>query len=247
MTLLLPLLAAGVGAIAGSFIANLCLRWPRGESVVSGRSRCESCGSTLAARDLVPILSWTLNGGRCRSCGAAIDPLHWRVELAAASLAGAALFLMPGWGGAALALFWLLLLPSAVLDARHYWLPDSLTLATALAGLAIGGVVTGLALPDRLIGGLAAFAGLALVAALYRRLRGRDGLGAGDPKFFGAIGLWTGWQALAPILLVASLVGLAAALLMRRGRFARLPFGTLLAIAAILWTGMTAAAQGPAL
>ncbi|WP_197417796.1 prepilin peptidase, partial [Sphingomonas sp. CCH21-G11] len=91
-------------------------------------------------------------------------------------------------------------------------------------------------LTDRLIGGAAGFALLWSVAAVYQRLRGRVGLGGGDPKLFGAIGLWLGWRALPMVLLAACLIGLAVALVMRlRGRdvtaTTRLPLGTLLAVA----------------
>ena len=128
-----------------------------------------------------------------------------------------------------------------MLDTRHYWLPDSLTIVMALAGLLLGEYATGASLIERLIGGAAGFAGLWLVGALYRSLRDREGLGAGDPKLFGAIGLWAGWQSLPPILLIAALLGLAVALLQGRSRLDRMPFGTLLAVGAMLWTAFDAA------
>lgn len=230
------LAGAMLGSIAGSFIATLCIRWARGERVARGRSHCDACGSPLAPRDLVPFLSLALAGGRSRCCGVAVDPLHSRVELMAAGLGGLAMALAPDERGAALALFAWLLLPLALLDARHFWLPDRLTVALALAGLVLGQFVSGHALPDRLIGGAVAWASLALLGGLYRRLRGRDGLGMGDAKLFGAIGLWTGWMALAPILLVASLAGLAVAMLAGKAAGDRLPFGTLLAAGAFLWS-----------
>lgn len=246
MTILAVAAAAVAGAIVGSFLATLIVRWPRGEPVVTGRSACDSCKRRLGAAELVPILSGLASGGRCRSCGAAIEPTHLRVELAAAGLAALALALQPNAQGAAAAAFWLLLLAPAVLDARHYWLPDALTLAIALGGLLAGGIATGAPLPDRLAGGAAGLAGLWLVGELYRRARGRHGLGAGDPKLLGAIGLWTGWQALAPILLAAALAGLAAAIAQRRSRFDRMPFGTLLAGGAFVWTAVRLSGAVPA-
>ena len=245
MTLLLPLLGAAAGSLVGSFIATLCIRWPRGEQALSGRSHCDSCGRNLAAYELVPILSWAANRGKCRTCGASIAALHPQIEVAGALLAGLALLLSPGWAGAALALLWLFLLPLAILDARHFWLPQSLTLATAVGGVVLGGLATGATLADRLIGGAAGVASLGAIAFVYRRARGREGLGAGDPKLLGAIGLWTGWQALAPMLVIASVGGLILALAMSRGRLDRLPFGTLLSAAAFLWTGLMAALFRP--
>ena len=244
MSILWPLGGVVAGAMAGSFIATLCLRWPRGEQAMSGRSICDGCQRPLGPAELVPVISALILRGRCRTCGAAIPRFHLQVELIAACLGGVALALEPNFRGAALALFWLLLLPSALLDARHYWLPDRLTLAIAAGGMALGGLVSGAALADRLIGGGVGFAALWLIAQAYRRARGREGLGSGDPKLFGAIGLWTGWSALAPILLVASLLGLAVALLMRRSALDRMPFGTLLAAAGIIYTAAMAAGFG---
>jgi leader peptidase (prepilin peptidase)/N-methyltransferase len=178
--------------------------------------------------------------GRCRSCGAAIPKLHISIEVGAAALAALAVALQPSLHGAALATFWLLLVAPAVLDARHHWLPDPLTAVLALAGLGIGGVATGSSITERLIGGAAGFLALWFIAFSYRRSRGREGLGAGDPKLLGAIGLWTGWLALPAVLLIAALAGLAVAVAQGRSRLDRMPFGTLLAAAAVLWTAVLA-------
>jgi leader peptidase (prepilin peptidase)/N-methyltransferase len=187
---------------------------------------------------LLPLLSFLFRKGRCGRCRAAIDPLHVQVETLCALLAGAALLLEPNGRGLALAAFWLLLAAPAVLDARHHWLPDRLTLLIATIGLPLGTLVSEQPLVDRLLGGSAGFLALWLIGEAYRQLRGRTGLGSGDPKLLGAIGLWAGWQALPPLLLVASLLGLTTALVQRRSRLDRLPFGTLLSVAAIVWTAL---------
>ena len=228
---------AVLGAIIGSFVATLVIRWPQARSVVGGRSACDGCGRTLRAVELVPLLSAAMQRGRCRSCESAIDPRHWQIELIAATLGAIAGLAVPGPVALAGAAFGWLLLALAALDATEFWLPDPL-----VALLAVGGAVTGLIgvappLPDRLIGGAAGFGGLWLIAFAYRRLRGREGLGGGDPKLFGAIGLWLGWAMLPAVLLLAALVGLAAVLVARIGGRAvrmdsQVPFGTLLAIAA---------------
>ena len=92
-------------------------------------------------------------------------------------------------------MFGWLLLALAALDVAEFWLPDALTGALALAGLASIAVAPP-DWPDRLIGGVAGFASLWLIGFAYRRLRGREGLGGGDPKLLGAIGLWVGWAML---------------------------------------------------
>ena len=241
MNLLFAAAGAVGGAIVGSFLATLLIRWPRGEQVISGRSRCDSCGRSLGTFELVPILFALLARGRCRTCGAAIAKVHLGIELTAAALAATALLLQPNLNGVAIAAFWLLLLAPAVLDAKHFWLPDRLTLLLAAAGLLLGQFVSAAAFVDRLIGGAAGFVALWLIASAYRRIRGRTGMGAGDPKLLGAIGLWTGWQALPLVVLLGAMAGLAFAIGQRRSRSDQMPFGALLALGAIAWTGARAA------
>ncbi len=232
------LVGSGLGAIIGSFIATLVLRWPSGRSVVGGRSQCDGCGRQLRASELIPLLSFVAARGRCRRCKAAIARFHPLVELSAAALGGVALWLVPEWRGIVAALLWWQLLTIALLDARHLWLPDRLTGLLAASGLALGGLLVGTPLIDRANGGAAGFAVLAAIAFCYRRVRGREGLGGGDPKLLGAIGCWLGWGALAPIVLIAALIGLGVALAGRKHRFDALPFGTFLAAATIIWSGL---------
>ncbi len=225
-----------LGAIIGSFVAALVIRWSDDRSVTRGRSACDSCGTTLRAIELVPLLSALVQRGRCRTCGAAISPVHWRIELAALAIGAVAGWVGAGPVGLAGAVFGWLLLALGALDLLAFWLPDRLTGALAAAGLATGFWFDP-PLADRAIGGAVGFGALWLIAAAYRRLRGRDGMGGGDPKLFGAIGLWLGWQMLPAVLLIASMVGLGVVLAAHlRGRAVAadtaLPFGTLLAIAA---------------
>ena len=222
--------------IAGSFLATLVLRWPQ-QRAMGGRSVCDGCGRTLTWRELVPLLSWVGQRGRCTTCGARIDPAHPVIELLCAVAGGAGMAVAPGAVGATGALFAWLLIALAALDLRHFWLPDRLTLALAVAGLSAGFIDPAVSMLDRLIGGLVGYAALAGIALAYRLVRKREGLGGGDPKLLGAIGLWLGWQSLPFVLLGASGAGLAAVgLLMLRGKTVstsmRLPFGTLLAVAA---------------
>jgi leader peptidase (prepilin peptidase)/N-methyltransferase len=235
---LAPVLLALLGAIIGSLLATLVLRWPQGRSVLTGRSACDGCGRTLAPRDLVPIASALLSRGRCRACGGHIDPIHWQVELACAGVGlGAGLSAGDPLHALAGAIFGWLLVTLATLDWRDFWLPDRLTGLLALAGVGTGlrGLTPGL--DERLIGGAAGFAVLWAIARGYRLLRGRDGMGGGDPKLFGAIGLWLGWRMLPPVLLLAGLVGFGIVLFRHLtgravARDDALPLGTLLAVAA---------------
>jgi leader peptidase (prepilin peptidase) / N-methyltransferase len=229
----------GAGLIVGSFLGLVSLRLPRGVDIVAGRSRCDGCGRPLAPWRLVPVLSYALSRGRCTGCGAAIPGRYPLIEGAAGGLGVWAALGQPTPLAAALTalLGWQLLL-IAVIDAEHFRLPDRLTLPL----LATGGVAAGLldhtALADAVIGAVVGFAGLWLLAVAYRRLRGRDGLGDGDPVLLAAAGAWVGWIGLPSVLLWASAAGLsvvAARLLVGRTVSGgdRMPFGPFLA--AGLW------------
>jgi leader peptidase (prepilin peptidase)/N-methyltransferase len=159
-----PVALGLLGAILGSFIAALVIRWPEGRSVMRGRSQCDACGVTLRPRDLVPLLSAALSRGRCRACGAAIDPLHWQIELAALWIGVAAGLTIGGPVALAGAAFGWLLLALAALDITEFWLPDRLTATLALAGLATGLLGIDPSLSDRLIGGATGFAALWAIA-----------------------------------------------------------------------------------
>lgn len=237
---LVILLVAGavLGAVFGSFIAVIAIRWPAGRSAMKGRSVCDGCGAPIAAARVVPVASYLLQRGRAACCGARIDPLHLVAEIAGALIGLSSLLLAPDlYDAIAGAIFGWLLLSLALLDARHFWLPDKLTATLALTGLAAGLLDIAPSVEDRLIGGVAGYAVFALVRFGYRRLRGREGMGGGDVKLFGAIGLWLGWQTLPLLLFGAAAAGLLwSAIGLVRGKrltaTARLPFGVFLAVSA---------------
>ncbi|WP_294319074.1 A24 family peptidase [uncultured Sphingomonas sp.] len=234
-----PILLGIVGAVFGSFIATVAIRWPAGRSVLAGRSACDGCGRTLTAFELVPLLSFVALRGRCRTCGTRIAPGHVVTEILGAGIGIVAGMVAPGAEGVAGAACGWLLLALGAIDLAALWLPDALTGALAVVAIAGGAAGLGVDLHARLIGGIAGFGVLWLVAELYRRVRGRIGLGGGDPKLFGAIGLWLGWRALPQVLLFAALTGLAVVLALtlagrRMTANDRLPLGTLLAGAAFL-------------
>ncbi len=229
-------LSGGVlGAIIGSFLATLILRWPAGRSVMRGRSACDHCGTTLTVRDLVPLFSAMALRGKCRTCGAGINPFHGWVEAACGIIGALTIGFASDISGLAWALFGWLLLTLAILDWRHFWLPDALTLPLAFLGFTLGIWANDVQLVDRIIGAALGYGALLLLSISYRAIRKREGLGLGDAKLLGALGAWMGWQALPFILLIASVLGLIVMLLTGRatGRTARVPLGTFLALAAL--------------
>jgi leader peptidase (prepilin peptidase)/N-methyltransferase len=142
----------------------------------------------------------------------------------------------PGAYGVAGAVFGWWLLALLVLDVEHMWLPDRLTLPLGLAGMAAGWWLS-MPLVDSLIGAAAGWASLAGLAAGYKALTGRTGIGGGDPKLFAAIGAWLGWFALPFVLVLAATLGLLLVLYDRLSgrpvtRYSRVPLGALLAAAA---------------
>lgn len=235
MTLVWPILLGVLGLVFGSFIAVLAMRWPEGRSALAGRSHCDGCAAELRWFELVPVASFVVQRGRCRRCGARIDRFHLAIEALGGMIGIAAGLVSPGIEGAAGAVFGWLLLALGAIDARAFWLPDPLVAVLAVAGLASAAVVAEPALTDRLVGGAGGYGVLALAAGIYSRVRGRMGLGGGDPKLFGAIGLWLGWRALAPVMLVAALTGIGVAVMRGMRRDDRLPLGSLLAASAFLW------------
>lgn len=232
-----PLLAA---PFVGSFVATLAWRLPRGASAMRGRSACPACGTVLRGVDLVPVFGWLWRCGHCRTCNAPIAVHYPLTELAALGLAAWAAWVLPaGWAQWAVCGLGWALLALALIDARHFLLPDALTLPLVPAGLAValaGGASWPVPARDALIGAGAGYLALLGVAWLYRRLRGREGLGRGDAKLLAGAGAWTGWTGLPSVVLIAALaaLGWVAAAWLIRGRRPRLgrrvAFGVFLAL-----------------
>lgn len=223
----------------GSFLGVLIRRLPAGVAISRGRSRCETCGVTLRARDLVPLASWLAAGGRCRHCGAPLGWFYPGVELAALAIALLSVALDRGLWAWLDCLFgwWLLVL--GWIDLRRFMLPDVLTLPLVLAGLAAALLWSPEDLESRALGAVFGYLSLAAIAFLYRRLRGREGLGGGDSKLFAAAGAWVGAAALPSVLFLAAFFALAGAGAWvaaghRLRRHSALPFGPFLALAAWL-------------
>jgi leader peptidase (prepilin peptidase)/N-methyltransferase len=236
----LILVLAGAGLIVGSFVGLVTLRLPLGETVVHGRSRCGGCDRPLPPWCMIPVMSYLASGGRCAACRAPIPRRYPLLELACAGIGIWAALSQPTPLAAGLTalLGWQLLL-IAVIDAEHFWLPDRLTLPLLATGLLATLALDRTAPLDSVIGAATGFAGLWLLARAYRSLRGREGLGGGDPFLLAAAGAWVGWIGLPSVLLWASAAGLSlvAARLLTGGRVSgsdRLPFGPFLALGAWL-------------
>ncbi|HEY1223655.1 MAG TPA: A24 family peptidase [Brevundimonas sp.] len=234
--MVLPILLALFGLIVGSFIAAVSVRLPRDEGFVTGRSRCMSCEKPLKAWHLVPVLSWLALRGRCGHCGARIAWRYPVIEITAALIGLWAALHGASWlmVGATAVLGWQLLL-IAIIDGENFWLPDGLTLPLIATGLAASWLIGLEPLLNAVIGAVAGFATLWLIGWLYKRVRGREGLGGGDPFLFAGAGAWVGWMGLPSVLLWASAAAfsvVAARLLMRRSVAGtdRLPLGVFLAI-----------------
>jgi leader peptidase (prepilin peptidase)/N-methyltransferase len=232
---LLPIIAA---PFVGSFLGLVVRRLPEGASIVAPRSRCDHCGAALTVRDLVPILSWAWSRGKCRQCGARLGWFYPAIEAAAVAIAAASVLADAG-DPARLWLDCLLgwaLLTAAWIDVERLILPDVITLPLVLAGLAATAWETRDSLTDHALAAALGYLLFRAVAYVYRRLRGRDGLGEGDAKLLAAGGAWLGLLSLDWLVLAAAGIGLAGvAIAWLAGRrldlAGALPFGAALALA----------------
>jgi len=234
--------AAILGAVVGSFLGAALERLPQGRSIVTGRSACDGCGKALTVAELVPVLSWLIQRGKCRACDARIGGWQLACELGGAGVSiGALLLAREGLVLPAMLLGWQLLL-LALLDLRHLWLPRLLTawLAGSGAMVALARAWTAQDLAPVLIGAGGAavgFLSLWVIARFYLKARGREGMGGGDPPLLGAIGLWAGPLGVVETMFGASIIGIMAAIVMLVSKRkidaeTALPLGTCLAAAA---------------
>ena len=209
---LATLLAIVVAPFVGSFLGVVVERLPAGRPLLLGRSACATCGRRLGASELVPLVSWLRQRGRCRCGRVALSPFYPAIELAALAVALSAAWVLAGWLlWASLALGWTLLALAAI-DLRHYLLPDVLTLPLIPAGLALAWTIAPGLVPAHAAGAALGFAAFLAIATVYRWLRGRHGLGMGDAKLLAAAGAWLGWAALPSVVVLAAASALALAL-----------------------------------
>lgn len=242
----LYLIAGLLGAILGSF-ANVCIvRMPRGQSIVRPRSRCPRCDRQLAWWENIPLLSFALLRGRCRTCREPISMRYPAVEVVCLVLA------LGSWWYFRhplpfLVYYCLLLVPLVIvtfIDLEHRIIPDEIS----LSGIAVGIGANTLLAPagarldatiDSVLGAAAGGLVLFLVAAAYEKLKKQEGLGGGDIKLIAMLGAFFGWRASIFILLfssiLGSIVGLLVILVLRKDMKYAIPFGPFLAAAGVVY------------
>jgi leader peptidase (prepilin peptidase) / N-methyltransferase len=226
--------ATVLGALIGSFLNVVIHRLPRGESLVTPGSHCPACGAPVRSFDNVPVLSWLVLRGRCRSCGAPISMRYPAVELLTAASFAAVVAVRGFDDGLWLELpFAACLIALAGIDLDHKLLPNKIVYPMAAYGLLVSLIVVTDDFPEHLIAGVGAFAFLLLAVLAYP-----SGMGMGDVKLAGAMGLYLG-VSVVPALLAAFFTGtvFGLAVIAREGAEARkkaVPFGIFLAIGGLV-------------
>ncbi len=227
------------GLCVGSFLNVLIYRLPKGEEFVKTPSHCMTCGHSLSWYENIPLVSWLVQGGKCRHCGVKLSAQYPIVE----ALNGA-MWLLTGilyWGDwLTVALYcglFSMLLTLTVIDWRTFTIPNGVNLTIFILGLVR--LVTDLGnWPLYVIGMLS----VSLVFVLLYILTRGNGLGMGDIKLVGAAGLLIGWQNMLLAVLVGSVSGAVIhSIRMRGGEGHKLAFGPYLA--AGIW--LAALAGGP--
>lgn len=227
-----------MGLMIGSFM-NVCIyRLPRHMSPVRPRSGCTTCGYMLAWYDNIPIASYLALRGRCRGCGEPISIMYPVIEaITGLMFLGAYLLYGPSALLLARLLFGCTMIVLFVIDLQHKILPNVITLPGIVAGLLLS-EVAGPGWQASLLGGLAGGGVLWAIAEIYYRVRKEEGLGMGDVKMLAMIGTFLGWRLVLPTLMLASLggtvVGLGVMLAKRESLKYALPFGTFLAVGALV-------------
>ncbi len=198
------------------------------------RSRCPSCGHTIAWHENIPLLSYLWLRGRCSACKARISPRYPIVELLTALLFAAIAY---RYGARPVSLLWCafaaVLVALAAIDWDTTLLPDGLSLPLLWGGLIASALGWTIPLPSALWGVVAGYLSLWSVYWLFKLTTGKEGMGYGDFKLLAALGAWLGWPMILPIVLGASLIGTVVGVAMklsaslREGRY--VPFGPFLA------------------
>jgi leader peptidase (prepilin peptidase) / N-methyltransferase len=235
MTATYAAVAGVAGLLIGSFLNVVIHRLPRGESLLRPASRCPECGAPVRPYDNVPVISWLLLRGRCRSCGAQISARYPLVELLTAGLF-VAVVLVKGadrdaWLGLA---FVAVLVPVAFIDLDHRIIPNRILLPGGIVGAALVAAIAPDDLLEHLIAAVAAGGFLLLAVIAYPA-----GMGMGDVKLAAVMGLYLG-RSVGPAMLAGLLagtlvgVGIMARKGMRAGRKTAVPFGPFLALGGVV-------------
>jgi leader peptidase (prepilin peptidase)/N-methyltransferase len=229
-----------LGCCLGSFL-NVCIyRVPRGLSIVSPRSFCPVCQAPIRAYDNIPLLSYLLLRGKCRSCHGEI---FWRYPLVEAltGLITVGLFLKFGFSFPFFSFlaFSAALIVITFIDLDHRIIPDVISLPGVAIGFLLAILGTSITVKESLIGILVGGGSLFVVAFVYETLTKREGMGGGDVKLLAMIGAWLGWKSVLFSLFFASLsgtfIGGATMLIRKEGRHYAIPFGPFLALSALVY------------
>jgi leader peptidase (prepilin peptidase)/N-methyltransferase len=224
------------GLLVGSFLNVVAYRVPRRESLVTPGSHCPSCDMPLKPWDNIPVLSWLLLSGRCRGCREPIARRYPLVEAMTAVLFGAVAVVHLHDAprlvlGIVLVAF---LVPIALIDLDHKLIPNRLTAPAAILAIVLGTALDPGGEVGRLIAGLAAATALAVPSLLHP-----SGMGMGDAKLVGVLGLFLG-EAIVPAFFIAFVAGtaLGIAIILRKGmsegRRTKIPFGPFLALGGVV-------------
>jgi leader peptidase (prepilin peptidase)/N-methyltransferase len=235
---MIDVLVGVCGLMIGSFLNVLIHRLPRDESPWRGRSHCPHCRRTVRWFENIPVLSWLFLRGRCAGCR---ERISWRYPLVELLTAALALLCLRVFGPSPLAaayfVFLATLLAIAWIDWEHMIIPDELSLGVMVVGTVLSVSILPIGLWMALLGAVAGAGFIQVVAVLYRKTRGVEGMGFGDVKLAGMIGAFLGpVSVLLTIFLAAFLGSVFGIILMARGatRSSMVAFGTFLAASAVL-------------
>ena len=229
---------AWLGLAVGSFL-NVCIhRLPRHASIMRPRSRCPQCDYELRWYDNIPVVSYALLRGRCRQCGTRISVRYPIVEVLtlAVFLLHYAVF---GWSAllAVRLIFACALIVLFAIDLEHHLLPDAITLPGIAAGL-IFSLVVPPGIVDSFIGTIVGGGVLWAIGEAYYRFAGQEGMGGGDVKMLAMVGAFLGWKLVIVTLFLSSILGSVIGLVViasrRGGMKYALPYGTFIALGALV-------------
>lgn len=201
--------AALYGLVIGSFVNVLVARLPKGESPIRPASHCPGCKARIRWRDNIPLLSYLLLGGKCRSCKMRISIRYPVIELLTALVFVAACARF-GWNSMLFVREWpfiVLLMAITFIDLEHRIIPDVLSLGGLGLGLATSWAVPGLGFVNSALGAALGFGSFYLLAWLYQARTGRAGLGGGDIKLLAMLGAFLGPLGVFVTVLISSVVG----------------------------------------
>jgi leader peptidase (prepilin peptidase)/N-methyltransferase len=236
MNWVLPL-AAIIGACIGSFITLISHRLPLDETVGATRSRCPKCGTTLCARDLIPVLSWVISRGKCRHCHARIGARYIVTEIICALGTAAIIYHYGEWSYLTIAYLglWWTSIAIILTDLEHYLIMDEYQIALAIFGVLFAYANQADAMNIIIAMAVGVFGSVAVKYSFLFATK-RDGLGWGDVKLFGVVGIWLMHPIyFAPLLVFAGALGIVSAFMWRMaGKGNLFPFAPAIILALLL-------------